>query len=409
MPSAALIGLPVLIVDDNAVNRRLLVEILTNWGMNPSAVAGAAEALAMLEQALADKHPFPLVLVDCMMPDIDGFMLAEKIKDHPELTRSTVMMLSSAAASSDRTRCRELGVAAYLTKPIKQSDLLNTILTGLGGAPRPIARPAMVAPPQSHKPLRVLLAEDNSVNQKLVVRLLERRGHSVYVAKNGHEAIAAFRRQPFDLVLMDMQMPGMDGSEATAELRAHEKKTGGRVPIIALTAHAMKGDRERCLAADMDEYLTKPLHAEQLWAVIDPLSDHPPIEPTRPAAETNHAPPTSMKVFEVATALKRVNDDRPLLNELIKMYLESAPQMLMELRTALTQQDCVRLHRAAHTLKGAIGIFESATVLPATENLEHMGKAKDLSKAQEVYEAVEAGMERLRPELVAFLEGGKSC
>jgi PAS domain S-box-containing protein len=271
---AALQGLPVLVVDDTAVNRRLLTEVLSGWGMKPTAVTGGAEALAALEQALGAGNAYPLVLVDCMMPEMDGFALVEAIGRRPELARCTVMMLSSASAVADRARCRKMGVAAYLTKPIKQSDLLTAILASLAQPSFALPPPEMSRPtePGSRRPLCVLLAEDNPVNQRLVVRLLEKEGHTVVVAANGLEAVDAFHRQRFDVVLMDVQMPEMDGFEAAAVLRAGERQAGGHVPIVALTAHAMKGDRERCLAAGMDDYLAKPIQPGYLRATIERLT-----------------------------------------------------------------------------------------------------------------------------------------
>jgi len=265
-------GLPVLIVDDNATNRRILEEMLGNWRMRPTAVAGGWTALEELQRAAAAGEPFALVLLDAEMPEMDGFSLAGCIKGHPELAGATIMMLSSADRPGNAQRCQEAGITAYLMKPLKQSELLNTILTVLS---RPRAaeadshgqREEAVAGPSRH--LRILLAEDNAVNQMLAVRLLERQGHAVTVADNGREAITALERQPFDMVLMDVQMPEMGGFEATARIREAEQKTGRHVPIIALTAHAMKGDRERCLAAGMDGYVAKPIKPVELFEVID--------------------------------------------------------------------------------------------------------------------------------------------
>ncbi len=275
-PPSVLRGMAVLVVDDNAVNRRLLTEVLGGWGMRATAAGGGAEALSLLERAQAAGGAFPLVLVDCMMPEMDGFELAEAIKSHPGLAGCTVMMLSSASAIGDKARCRELGVAAHLTKPIKQSELLATILATLGAPSLAAAslRPGAPAPagPAARRPLLVLLAEDNQVNQRLAVRLLEKEGHAVVVACNGREAVAACRRQRFDLVLMDVQMPEMDGIEATAVLRAGEDEAGRKIPIVALTAHAMKGDRERCLAAGMDDYLPKPIQPADLRAMIEKVT-----------------------------------------------------------------------------------------------------------------------------------------
>jgi CheY-like chemotaxis protein len=268
-------GLEVLVVDDNATNRRILDEILTVWGMRPTLVDGGAAAIVALEGALAAGKPFPLAIIDFQMPDLDGFGLAERIQGHPELATTMIMMLSSAGRPGDAIRCRELGVASYLTKPVRQSILLEAMLSVLAVNGRPPAKPVLVTRHtinEEHRPLHILVAEDNPVNRQLVMALLGKRGHTAVTVANGREAIAALSEGAFDLVLMDLQMPEMGGLEATAAIRIIEDATGKHVPIIALTAHAMKGDREICLDAGMDGYLTKPVDAKELFALIDSLA-----------------------------------------------------------------------------------------------------------------------------------------
>ncbi len=285
LPAALTIlpGLPVLVVDDNATNRRVLAELLTHWQMQPIVVDSGPAALAVLRQATAAGTPISLVLLDGHMPEMDGFTLAEQITQNPDLAGATILMLTSGSYARDLARCRELGIAVYLLKPIKQAELKTAILTALGtraaGALDPPQRTQDVsslwrprAQTQCAPSLHILLAEDNIVNQKLAVRLLEKRGHAVVVAGNGRAALAALERETFDLILMDVQMPEMDGLEATATIRAKERFTHTHIPIIALTAHAMKGDHERCLAAGMDGYLTKPLKANELFATIEDVA-----------------------------------------------------------------------------------------------------------------------------------------
>jgi len=255
-------------VDDHATNRRILEEVLIHWGMKPTVVEGGKAALAALEQAARAGTPVPLVLLDAHMPEMDGFALAERIKEAPELAGATIMMLSSAAQLGDAARCREVGIECYLTKPVKQSDLLRALQKTLGSVPVDARRPAP-APQRSARPRRILLAEDNAVNQRLAVRLLEKWGHTVVVAPDGRQAVHALERGRFDLVLMDAQMPEMSGFEATAAIREQEKATGGHIWIIAMTAHAMAGDRERCLRAGMDGYVPKPLRAQALFDAIE--------------------------------------------------------------------------------------------------------------------------------------------
>jgi signal transduction histidine kinase/CheY-like chemotaxis protein len=281
-PRESLSNLSVLIVDDNATNRRILEEVLRNWQMQPIAVDSGRAALAEMKHAVASGKPYPLVLLDAMMPEMDGFTVAGQIKTNPALAGATIMMLSSADRNVDAKRCRELGIAVYLTKPIKQSELLNAILTVLGSAGADSRSPIMDnrmripenralgnPPSEIQRPLRILLAEDNLVNQKLAVRLLQKRGHTVRVVGSGKEALRALENACFDLVLMDVQMPEMGGFEATAAIRERERATGTHIPIIAMTAHAMKGDRERCLEAGMDDYVSKPLDPKALFAAIE--------------------------------------------------------------------------------------------------------------------------------------------
>ena len=271
--SASMVGMRVLVVDDNATNRRILAEMLRRWEMVPGNAAGALQALQMLREAQQSGQPYALVLTDANMPDMDGFALAQQIKQDQQLGSTVIMMLTSGDRPGDVARCEQLGIASYLTKPVKQSELFDAILIALGVAAaeeESLETPGTLAAaaPRRLPPLRILLAEDSLVGQKLAVGLLERQGHTVVVANHGREALAALESQPFDLVLMDVQMPEMDGLDATVAIRAREKQTGRHVPIIAMTAHAMKGDRQRCLQAGMDEYLAKPIRSKRLFETI---------------------------------------------------------------------------------------------------------------------------------------------
>jgi len=277
-----LAGLDVLVVDDNATNRRILEDVLTGWGIRPTSVDGGLAAIAALERALAAGKPFPLAIIDFQMPDLDGFGLAGRIKARPELGTTIIMMLSSVGNQGDGVRCRELGVASYLTKPVRQSLLLEAMLSVLATNNRPHAHPVVVTRHsinEAHRSLRILVAEDNAVNRLLVTSLLGKRGHTIVTAVNGREAVAAVAASTFDIVLMDVQMPEMDGLEATAAIRKHEAITGTHVPIIALTAHAMKGDRDICMSAGMDEYLSKPIDPRKLFALIESLTGAAAIPP----------------------------------------------------------------------------------------------------------------------------------
>jgi len=260
-----------LIVDDNFTNRRVLHGMLTRWGMRPTAVDGGRAALQALEIAKSTGHPFPLMLLDGQMPDMDGFALAEQIQKDPGLLAVTIMMLTSAGHLGDAARCRDLGISAYLVKPVRQTELLDGICQVLNKIPTAKSIPLVTRHTlrENKHRSRVLLVEDNAVNQTLAVRLLEKRGYSVIVAGNGLEAVEAFENNSIDVVLMDIQMPEMDGFEATAAIRAKEKLTGGHVPIIAMTAHALKSDQERCIGAGMDGYVSKPIRTSELFSTIE--------------------------------------------------------------------------------------------------------------------------------------------
>jgi PAS domain S-box-containing protein len=273
-PPELLRGSRVLIVDDNRTNRRILEGMLNRWEMISVSVEEGQQALDALSGARAVGQSFALILTDMHMPKMDGFTLVEQIRKRPELATATIMMLTSAGHRGDAARCQELGVAAYLLKPIRQSELREAIARVLGahaenGAIPLVTRYSLHDGRDPAASLRVLLAEDNPVNQRLAVRLLEKRGHHVVVAGNGAEALAAMDEQDFDLVFMDVQMPEMDGLEATAVIRGKEKITGKHQPIIALTAHAMKGDREKCISGGMDGYLTKPIRPQELDDVLE--------------------------------------------------------------------------------------------------------------------------------------------
>jgi len=272
-------GVKVLVVDDNRTNRRILEGMLKLWEMKSDSVDGGARALTAMSAAHEAKAPYGLILVDMHMPGMDGFGLIERIRQDPVLSEATVIVLTSAGRRGEAARCQELGLAAYLLKPVRRSELRAAIARALGNRDRKsaapsvardkVARNAVSAPEPPAGSRNILVAEDNQVNQRVITRLLEKRGHRVTIAGNGLEAVGAMEKENFDLVLMDLQMPEMDGFEATAAIRKKEKLDGTRLPIIALTAHALKGDRERCLAAGMDGYLSKPIRPQELDELLD--------------------------------------------------------------------------------------------------------------------------------------------
>jgi signal transduction histidine kinase/CheY-like chemotaxis protein len=272
--AARLRDMSVLVVDDNATNRFILEGMLIAWQMRPTVVANGATALQALETARIEGRPFPLVLVDGHMPGMDGFTLVERIRRIPALSGTVIMMLTSGGQPGETARCRALGVGACLIKPVRRAELLKAILNLLRVTMQKEAGPSQPdhhALVDSHRSFRILLAEDNIINQRLAVRMMGRRGHTVVVAGTGKEALSILEQESFDAVLMDVQMPDMDGFEATEAIRAREQLTSNHVPIIAMTAHAMKGDRERCLAAGMDGYVSKPIDAKELFEVMEGL------------------------------------------------------------------------------------------------------------------------------------------
>ncbi len=414
-------GLRVLVVDDNANNRRILSELLTSWGMKPTSVEDGPLALEALTSAAEAGEPYPLVLIDANMPGMDGFTLATRIERDANLAGATVMMLTSSEQPGDAKRCRELGVAAYLTKPVRQAELRRAMLEAMSrsGSERPkqacFGRPPETALP---RPRRILLAEDSPVNQKLAIALLQKRGHQVRVARTGREALDLLDQEPFDLVLMDVQMPEMDGLEATAVIRRREAVHGGHIPIIALTAHAMKGDRERCLEAGMDAYLAKPIRAQELYDLIES------IPPSLPAS---HVPPESDKRSPVVqpvadaesqakvgslpglakhchwqTGLRRVGGDEALLREIAGLLLDECPRLLSEIRAGIAANDPGRVRLAAHTLKGSLDHVGADQARSLAEQLEHLGRQRNLLCSPEICSTLEKEWEALRPELAAY-------
>jgi PAS domain S-box-containing protein len=389
-PSAAepktvlLQDLPVLVVDDNATNRRILEEMLQSWHMRPLAVEGGQPALEALRAARASGRPFALVLLDSHMPAMSGFELAERIQQQPELRDTTILMLTSAGGGEEIAQCRQLGIRAYLTKPVKSSELLESIhhvLSESAWQP-PLEGPALSR--AAARPLRILLAEDSPINQRLGITLLKKQGHTVTVTANGLETVAAAEHESFDAILMDVQMPEIDGWEATARIRRHEEGTGRHVPIIAMTAMAMKGDRERCLAAGMDHYLSKPLNPVELFDILAAVPQGPGAEAPPPAH------PVELNRKEM---LKRVGGDEELLRSLADLFIESLAGQLAALRESINGGDAASLRRHAHTLKSAVAMFGAADAIGAAEVLEKIGMKKDLTGADDAWRRLVAALE----------------
>jgi CheY-like chemotaxis protein len=398
-------GLRVLVVDDNATNRRILGQMLSNWRMKPRVVSSGEEALAALAAARRSGRGFALAVVDAHMPEMDGFTLADTIRQTPDLAGTTVIMLTSAGQRGDAARCREVGIAAYLTKPVKQSELWDAIVVTLSRPSEP-ARPAALVTRHSlrenRQRLHILLAEDNEVNQRVAVRMLEKRGHRVVTVRNGQEALRALEAEHFDLVLMDVQMPEVDGFEATRLLREQEQATGAHMPIIAMTAHAMAGDRERCLAAGMDGYVSKPVRPRELFAAIESLALV--SRESEAAADEEEA---GAEVIDLASLLDRVEGDKELLREIILEYFKCRPQMLSDIERALARREPGSLERAAHALKGTVGTLGAKPALEAAQRLEEIARGGDLGPAEQAFGVLRQELDRLQKALASLGSDGE--
>jgi two-component system sensor histidine kinase/response regulator len=393
---------PVLVVDDNATNRRILQDLLAGWKIKTVMVESGATGLAELERGVVAREPFRLILTDYMMPKMTGLDFAERVRSRPDFKECEIIMLSSARPPDVVNRCRELKIARWLQKPVKQSDLLNALRTVF----QPIATENFredhgISRRPDHIPaLRVLLAEDGVVNQRVAVGLLNLRGHSVVLANNGKEALSALEREPIDVVLMDVHMPELDGIEATRAIRAKEKSTARRLPIIALTASAMKGDRERCLAAGMDGYVSKPFNAQDLFDAVEGAATSTPA----PAAESAAQPAataetgTLTEVIDWEIARKRL---RGRVETIALTFLEECPKLMTDLRAALSSGEATHLRRAAHTLKGSADIFAAKRVVAAAWELECLARDGRMEKAEESLSALDDEVKRLMRALEA--------
>jgi two-component system, sensor histidine kinase and response regulator len=420
-PWRELHDLRVLVVDDNATHRSILSEVLQSWAVAAEAIADAATALGALRQAAGRGMAYQLVLADAQMPGHDGFWLAEQISRDPSLGVTAIMMLSASHRPDDSVRCRELGIPAYLAKPIKPSELLDAIMAALGpmiDADETVDANSLesLAAPRA---LHILLAEDSPVNQRVAMSLLEKWGHRVSVAANGRQAIAKFTKQKFDLILMDVQMPEMDGLEATRAIREYEKQSSSHIAIVALTAHAMKGDRERCLAAGMDAYVTKPIRSKELERVIresvqanstgngdnEPSATAAAIET---ASQNGHDLHANRSVvcgrIDWAKAMESVDGNRQLLVELIDIFREECPKLRQDIATAMAANDCAGMRRAAHTLRGALGHLAAADAVVLAQQLEDHAKQQQLSEAAAVWPRLETELDGLAPALEEFVK-----
>ena len=424
-PSRELRDLRVLVVDDNATHRGIMAEILQSWRVPTETAADAQSGLVALQDSVQSGKPFQLVLADAHMPGRDGFWLAEQIQNTPALRTNTIMMLTATRRPDESDRCQKLGVSTYLAKPIKPSELLDAMMAALGplveGQP---GEPSVVEAHAELPSLNVLLAEDSPVNQRVATVMLEKWGHKVSIAANGRQAIAMFTRQPYDLVVMDVQMPEMDGLEATRAIREHEKLAGGHVPIIALTAHAMKGDRDRCLAVGMDAYVTKPIRSKELARIIREMVQHKTPSDTAgglaqqsKASETTiAAPPTNGQRtngqpdsgIDWQQALESVDGNRPLLVELIDIFGEECPKLSAEIVGAIQSGDVATLRRAAHTMKGSLAHLAAGKAIGIAQQMEFLARQQNLPAASALWPNLRAELDRILPVMRDFAKQPQS-
>jgi signal transduction histidine kinase/DNA-binding response OmpR family regulator/HPt (histidine-containing phosphotransfer) domain-containing protein len=392
-------GLKTLIVDDNATNRLVLEEILNSWDMRPSTAGGAQEALLLVRAAHEAGQPFSLVITDANMPEMDGFMLAESLKTDRDLHGAVVLMISSGDRARDDQRCQQAGVARYLMKPVKQSELFDAIAFALAidAAEITIDEPNNDAAPNTG-PLKILLAEDSLVNQRLAVGLLERAGHRVRVAVDGVEAVAAVGHESFDLVLMDVQMPNMDGLAATRAIRSAELPAARRLPIVAMTASAMRGDREECLAAGMDAYLSKPIRVRELFQTLADLFPADVLAATDREKEW----PSTPGVIDGAAVIKLCGGREDLARELVSVCHAECVELVGRLEAALAAGDLTRAARAAHQLKGAVGAVEAKTAFDAAAELERACREQGAEAAHAALPATKRAIEALEAALATL-------
>jgi two-component system sensor histidine kinase/response regulator len=405
---AAFEGVPVLVVDDNASAGAAVAELLAGWRMKPSVVNNAETALTVLERAQQDGRPFRLALVDASMPGMDGFALAEWMRENLHPAPATILMLLTTGRPGDVGRGTAAGAATTMLKPVLAGRLAETMQQALG-VPGPPALGAVTASSRVSAPLRILLAEDNAVNQMLALRLLEKRGHTTVLANNGKEAVEALRERAFDLVLMDVQMPEMSGFEATARIRAYEKPNGRHTPIIAMTAHAMTGDRERCLEAGMDGYISKPISPQELFEIIERLASPPPAaaaptSPTTAATAAAPSPEPAAEAIDQTGLLARVEGNIELARDLIRLFQAVYPTLLADIDKAVEQRDGKALAFAAHALKGSLSQLSAQAAATAALRLETVARQGDLTRAIAHIGELKNEIGRLGPELVALGE-----
>ena len=367
------------------MNRRILDGLFQHWNILPTVVSSGELALEALIAAQLAGAEFALVITDMHMPRMDGFGLVENIKSNPLISSVPVMMLSSGAQRGDGPRCAAAGISAYLLKPVRQSELRDaisrTLQTNVFPETSMITAASLLQKKESSKSMHILVAEDNLVNQKLAVALLQKRGHKVVLAENGLRALAILESTPFDLVLMDVQMPEMDGLEATRALRLREDPQSRRQPVVAMTALAMKGDRERCLAAGMDDYLSKPIRPQELDEMLDKyIMGRAELHSVKSSAII--ASSTPKPTVEIKELLERVDGDIDLVAELLQLFRQDYPGKICAMREAISADDRIALRKLAHALEGALSNLSATGALGMAGSLGPTDTTEERERAQ---------------------------
>jgi len=399
-------------VDDNESNRLILHHLVSGWGMQDVLAEDAVSAVAHIEEASRHGTPFDCAIVDVVMPGKDGLQLAAELQRLPSAASMRIVVMTSLLQRGHAERARQVGAKGYLTKPVRHDELRDCLRTVLGMAPvladmpqagdtvtpRLVTRHTLA---EHSTRRRVLVVEDNSINQKLAVRMLEKLGYRPDLVENGQEALAALDAGAYDAVLMDCQMPVMDGFEATADIRRQEAAgkryvSAGHLPIIAVTANAMQGDRERCLAAGMDAYLAKPIKLEDVRTTLGRWVMSPVSEDTGKGVAKSWGPMSDGRsIFDPSQMLQNIGGDQDLLVQLVELFLERQADMMSQIRQALSLGDTVTVERAAHTLKGTAGNLCAPEVALAAGRLEAIGRLGTLHDAPAVYALLEMEMLRL--------------
>ncbi|MDQ3871760.1 MAG: response regulator, partial [Chloroflexota bacterium] len=420
---ARLEGLPVLVVDDNATNRAVLEQSLAGWGMRPAAAADAAQALRMLHDALDRGEPYPMAILDFQMPGMDGLELASTISADPAMAPTRLVLLTSTAGRAEVRSAEQAGVQAFLSKPVRQSVLYECLATVMGleegPTPAPMVTHRSLVETKARARAHLLVVEDNIVNQKVAARMLEKLGHRVDVAANGLEAVEAVARARYAAVLMDCQMPEMDGYQATREIRRREGPEQ-HTPIIAMTAGALKGEEEKCLAAGMDAYLSKPVTLEALAATLERWlpaaqptaldSPEPDARRSGPAAPTDGQSTEPVLDATVLAGLRELDGDgQGSLGGIVTMFFGDTEARVEQLRLALQQGDAGSLRNASHSLKGSSGMFGARRMSALCGQLENVAADGDLKAAGELANQLETEFTAVRDALQReFPLSGKS-